>query len=126
MQGARKIAFREFEKALGLLAAEKGVSVDAVQAAVVASGGPQRNSTTPAANVRLHDDKSTYTGVTRLADRQANPTRSIFCLQRAAPKDVMLGTGPAGSGLPFVCWMTGSTGIAFRRSKFEMKWLRPG
>lgn len=64
MQGARKIDYAGFERALPLLAAEKGAACDDVRRAIVLSGGPRRNSAVKAdAFVRLHDDKSTFTGV---------------------------------------------------------------
>ena len=37
-------------------------SVDDVRAMIAGSGGPRSNGVTQAATVRLHDDKSTYTG----------------------------------------------------------------
>ncbi|KAK9908613.1 hypothetical protein WJX75_000439 [Coccomyxa subellipsoidea] len=62
-QGARKIEFAAFEKALPLLAKEKGVATEEVRRAIVLSGGPHRNTTVTPDFVRLHDDKSTFTGV---------------------------------------------------------------
>ena len=44
MQGARKIDFGAFEKALPLLAEEKGVSAQEVRRCIVLSEGPRRNS----------------------------------------------------------------------------------
>ena len=62
-QGARKIDYAGFERALPLLAAERGCACDEVRRAIVLSGGPRRNSAVKAdAFVRLHDDKSTFTG----------------------------------------------------------------
>lgn len=60
-QGARKIDFAQFKQALKLIAEEKRVLVEQVEALVVKSGGPRRNGT-PTDFVRLHDDKSTFTG----------------------------------------------------------------
>ncbi|EIE25016.1 p25-alpha-domain-containing protein [Coccomyxa subellipsoidea C-169] len=62
-QGARKIEFAAFEKTLPLLAKEKGVSAEEVRRAIVLSGGPHRNTLVTPDFVRLHDDKSTFTGV---------------------------------------------------------------
>lgn len=61
MQGSRRMSFKEFENALELLATAKGVAGDEVRQKVAASPGPSCNATQAAA-VRLHDDKSTYTG----------------------------------------------------------------
>jgi len=36
--------------------------VDDVRAMIAGSGGPRSNGVTQTATVRLHDDKSTYTG----------------------------------------------------------------
>ncbi len=62
MQGARKLSFKEFERAVEEIAAEKKVGLEAVQRQIVASGGPKRTGTTQTSRVRLHDDKATYTG----------------------------------------------------------------
>lgn len=56
------MSFKEFEKAVEEIAAEKKISLDAVQQQIVASGGPKRTGTTQTSRVRLHDDKATYTG----------------------------------------------------------------
>lgn len=61
LQGARRMSFKEFENALELLASGKGVSGEELRQQVAASAGPLCNATQVAA-VRLHDDKSTYTG----------------------------------------------------------------
>ena len=61
VQGARRMSFKEFENALELLASNKGVSGEQLRQQVAASAGPLCNATQAAA-VRLHDDKSTYTG----------------------------------------------------------------
>ena len=55
------MSFKEFENALELLASNKGVSGDKLRQQVAASAGPLCNATQAAA-VRLHDDRSTYTG----------------------------------------------------------------
>ena len=55
------MSFKEFENALELLASNKGVSGEELRQQVAASAGPLCNATQAAA-VRLHDDRSTYTG----------------------------------------------------------------
>ncbi len=55
------MSFKEFENALELLAADKGVPGEELRQKVAASSGPMCNAT-QAASVRLHDDRSTYTG----------------------------------------------------------------
>ena len=62
MQGARKIDFAAFQKALPLLAEEKGARAEDVRRAIVLSEGPRRNSSVTPDFVRLHDDKTTFTG----------------------------------------------------------------
>lgn len=66
MQGQRKIDFAAFERSLPLLAEIKGATAEEVRRAIVLSGGPRRNSNITADFVRLHDDKSTFTGATLL------------------------------------------------------------
>lgn len=56
------MGFREFESSFQMLAEERGCSLDGVRAMIAASGGPRANGVTTADAVRLHDDKSTYTG----------------------------------------------------------------
>ncbi|CAL8462026.1 g1557 [Coccomyxa elongata] len=62
-QGSRKIDFAAFERALPLLAKEKGIAPEEVRRAIVLSGGPSRNTSVTPDFVRLHDDKTTFTGV---------------------------------------------------------------
>ena len=62
MQGARKIDFAAFQKALPLLAEEKGCRAEDVRRSIVLSEGPRRNSSVTPDFVRLHDDKTTFTG----------------------------------------------------------------
>ncbi len=45
-------------------------SVDDVRAMIAGSGGPRSNGVTQAATVRLHDDKSTYTGAELCSGRR--------------------------------------------------------
>lgn len=61
-KGERKIAFKQFETALRLLAEDKGVPLEAIRDTVAASAGPVRNAT-QAGTCRLHDEKSLWTGV---------------------------------------------------------------
>jgi hypothetical protein len=61
-RGARRIVFADFLVTLALLAQERNVPEDEVMAQVASCPGPRRNSSTPEW-CRLHDDKSTYTGV---------------------------------------------------------------
>lgn len=61
-QGARKIGFAGFQRAVELLAEERRCDVEAVRRAVVLSGGPHANTHVTPDYVRLHDDKSTYSG----------------------------------------------------------------
>ena len=62
MQGARKIDYAAFERALPLLAEAKGVPAADVRRRIVLSEGPCRNSSVTPDFVRLHDDKTTFTG----------------------------------------------------------------
>ena len=62
VQGARKIDFAAFQKALPLLAVEKGCRAEDVRRSIVLSEGPRRNSSVTPDFVRLHDDKTTFTG----------------------------------------------------------------
>ena len=55
------MSFKEFENALELLASDKGVPGESLRQKVADSSGPMCNATQASA-VRLHDDKSTYTG----------------------------------------------------------------
>jgi len=61
-KGARRMNFDQFLTALSLCADKKGVSFEEAVRGVIATGGPVARATRPE-NVRLHDDKSTYTGV---------------------------------------------------------------
>jgi hypothetical protein len=61
--GQRKLTFAVFrDKALPLIAAKKGCSVEEVIAQACGGGGPS-SSGTKAEAVKFHDDKSLYTGV---------------------------------------------------------------
>lgn len=59
---SRRLNFSQFLKALSLLAQDRGIDEDEIKEIVAGCKGPRRNSTTPD-YCRLHDDKSTYTGV---------------------------------------------------------------
>ncbi|KAL3132079.1 hypothetical protein ABBQ32_008689 [Trebouxia sp. C0010 RCD-2024] len=85
-KGARRMSFKEFENALELLAAGKGVSGQELRQQVAASAGPLCNATQAAA-VRLHDDKSTYTGQFVIACTQLRKQAS-----EETPLQVMLTT----------------------------------
>ncbi|KAK9838481.1 hypothetical protein WJX81_002091 [Elliptochloris bilobata] len=62
-QGARRICFADFQRGVELLAEARGCDAEAVRRAVVLSGGPHANTHVTPDYVRLHDDKSTYSGV---------------------------------------------------------------
>ena len=62
-KGTRRLSFADFLVALALLAQEKGVSEAEILSKVADCPGPRRNSTTTPDYCRLHDDKSTFTGV---------------------------------------------------------------
>jgi Ca2+-binding EF-hand superfamily protein len=61
-RSSRRLNFSQFLKALSLLAQDRGIEEDEIKEIVAGCQGPRRNSTTPD-YCRLHDDKSTYTGV---------------------------------------------------------------
>ncbi|GIL43700.1 hypothetical protein Vafri_1349 [Volvox africanus] len=61
-KGSRKLSFEGFVTALAECAERKGVSLEALVRSVLACQGPVARAT-KAENVRLHDDRSTYTGV---------------------------------------------------------------
>jgi len=54
--------FNEFQQFLEEVASKKGVSKDSIIQQIQSAGGPHFHGTVPD-HVRLHDDKSTYTGV---------------------------------------------------------------
>ncbi|KAK9821282.1 hypothetical protein WJX74_008620 [Apatococcus lobatus] len=62
-KGSRKISFSQFLVALDKLAAERGWDAAEARSCVSSCMGPTHTNTTTAAAVRLHDDRSTYTGV---------------------------------------------------------------
>ncbi len=62
-RGARRLTFSDFLVALALLAQERGASEAEVLAAVADCSGPRTTATTAPQFSRLHDDRSTYTGV---------------------------------------------------------------
>ena len=59
----RKINYDEFCAALYLCAEKREESMKALSDIIVKAGGPKYYGTTIAESVRLHDDKSQYTGV---------------------------------------------------------------
>ncbi|CDJ38283.1 hypothetical protein, conserved [Eimeria tenella] len=66
-KGSKKISFLQFQEALKLVAAKKGMDLQTLQQKLAAEGseGPILTGT-KADNVRFHDDKSTYTGVHKM------------------------------------------------------------
>ena len=61
-QGARKIDFKAFRKAVEEIAKAKKADKGAIEQQIIASV-PQKSNTTSAGRVRLHDDKDSYTGM---------------------------------------------------------------
>ncbi|GFH20957.1 uncharacterized protein HaLaN_18166, partial [Haematococcus lacustris] len=61
-KASRRISFEQFLAALLMCAEKKGSSLEAVVRQVLDAGGPVVHGVAPE-SVRLHDDKSTYTGV---------------------------------------------------------------
>mmetsp|Transcript_29164 Transcript_29164/g.82238 ORF Transcript_29164/g.82238 Transcript_29164/m.82238 type:complete len:896 (-) Transcript_29164:675-3362(-) len=62
-KGQRKINFAGFERALTLLADERGYTLNQVYNTIVSTAGPQLNNATTPEFVKYHDDRNTYTGV---------------------------------------------------------------
>lgn len=62
-KGQRKIDFGGFERALTLLADERGYTLAQVYNAIVSTAGPALNHVTTPDFVKYHDDRTTYTGV---------------------------------------------------------------
>eukprot|EP00747_Dinoflagellata_sp_TGD_P129224 gnl/TRDRNA2_/TRDRNA2_174652_c3_seq3.p1 gnl/TRDRNA2_/TRDRNA2_174652_c3~~gnl/TRDRNA2_/TRDRNA2_174652_c3_seq3.p1 ORF type:complete len:511 (+),score=87.65 gnl/TRDRNA2_/TRDRNA2_174652_c3_seq3:134-1666(+) len=60
--GKHRITLEQFENALRLIARKKGCLIREVHEMVAAREGPETHGTIPEFN-KLHDDKSTYTGV---------------------------------------------------------------
>ena len=61
-KAARKITFDQFKEGIHQMAAKKGISEAELESIIVQTGGPHFHGT-KAQSVKLHDDKSTYTGV---------------------------------------------------------------
>jgi hypothetical protein len=61
-KGAKKISFKEFQKALELISEKKNVAFDDLVTKITSSAGPVSKST-KADDVKFHDDKSLYTGL---------------------------------------------------------------
>eukprot|EP00877_Chromochloris_zofingiensis_P014320 jgi/Chrzof1/9141/Cz03g37130.t1 len=61
-KGQRRISFKQFLTALAMISDKKGVNLEDTVNDILAAGGPVANATR-VDSVRLHDDKSTYTGV---------------------------------------------------------------
>lgn len=92
MQGSRRMSFKEFENALELLAGAKGVDREEVRQKVAASPGPACNATQASA-VRLHDDKSTYTGEPPTAISFCRVVRAISTLEALAALAIKITRG---------------------------------
>ena len=58
----RKITFQQFTVGIDNIASKKGMSAEQVIEHIVQAGGPHFQGT-KAQHVKLHDDKTTYTGV---------------------------------------------------------------
>lgn len=85
-KGQRRLGIVDFYHALELVAQKKKSTLGTVHEAVVSSGGPvHHGQVTPREKVRLHDDKTTYTGIhshcppesPRKAWREANRTAAL-------------------------------------------------
>eukprot|EP00892_Ulva_mutabilis_P010007 jgi/Ulvmu1/7379/UM036_0039.1 len=63
MKGTRRIAFEQFLKALRTLGDRRGISLADMAIVCLLNEGPINHSADKVSNVRLHDDKTTYTGV---------------------------------------------------------------
>ncbi|GAX79252.1 hypothetical protein CEUSTIGMA_g6692.t1 [Chlamydomonas eustigma] len=61
----RRITFEQFLSVVSAIAEKKDLTVDDLTEMMIAKGGPQTKGT-KAESVRLHDDKSTYTGVYKM------------------------------------------------------------
>ena len=96
-QGARKIDFGAFESALPLLAEQKGVSAEEVRRCIVLSEGPRRNNSVTPDFVRLHDDKTTFTGASLLLD--TDPPLDLFSRVAGPCLDLRTGTPSQSSWL---------------------------
>ena len=72
LQGARRLTWAEFERALALLAAEKDCQVEAVQQAVAVCPGSSHGGPVAASHVRLHDSPA-HTGATTPVCRALHP-----------------------------------------------------
>jgi len=69
-KGQRRIGYNQFLDALKLVAEKKGVEVVDIERTLVVSSGPVLMATQPE-KVRLHDDRSTYTGSRSLVGHRA-------------------------------------------------------
>ena len=71
-KGTRRISYEQFVDAISLLAFEKEMQPMELVDMILESHGPTKTKTTDAESVRLHDDKSTYTGVYARGGPEAN------------------------------------------------------
>ena len=90
-KAARKITFDQFKNGVAHFATKKGVSADDVSKQICSTGGP-KFAGTKADTVKLHDDKSTYTGV----------------YAKGGPTNVDAGRGGGISDISQLCDRTGA------------------
>ena len=86
----KKVTVEQFLNGLREVAAKKGLGLDELQQKVAATPGPQFKGTKPDA-VKLHDDKSTYTGVYQHGGPSTVDTDKVIGLNQLtnrAPADV--------------------------------------
>ena len=81
---------KKVSKALEEIAKAKKVERWAVEQQIIQSGGPQISGTTPTCHVRLHDDKSSYTGTSESQLFTAELSLDAFtCLKRIKVWDAL-------------------------------------
>ena len=93
-KGARRVDFDQFVSALSLFAQKKGASLERVVGQILDAGGPKTRAT-KADSVRLHDDRSTYTGVYK----RGGPTNvdDVFSLATLVDRSCRPGGATPGS-----------------------------
>jgi len=96
--GQRRISFQQFENALEFIAEKSGSELAELRDVVAASGGPAFAGT-QMENVRLHDDKSTYTGTHGTDGRHTVPSPSRHTAPRLSV-DSALGASRSKSPQP--------------------------
>eukprot|EP00775_Hariotina_reticulata_P004265 gene4265-4517_t len=105
-KGARKITFDQFLTALAVLAEKKGVPFEAAVLKVLDANGPIAHATKAEA-VRLHDDKSSYTGVYARGGPSTSCTSPQFDLAAYLDRSVPHGGLSCSSS---------STGVAHKKA----------